>query len=238
MSTVSKVRLLVIAMHLLLCRGLYSQGFTVNANSFFQSNVLFGKIDYAKIQENPNELNALIENISSINLSNSSLQETKAFYINAYNLLVIYQVVKNYPVNSPMDVAGFFKVNQFKIADELLTLDQIEFEKLDTKKDPRIHFALACAATSCPYLASYAYNGDELASQLEARAIDVLNRPDYVRLMTDDKKILVSKIFDWYSSDFTNNMPLIDYINQYRTQKIPLPFKIEYIPYNWELNKL
>jgi len=51
------------------------------------------------------------------------------------------------------------------------------------------------------------------------------------------KQIDVSKIFEWYANDFTRNGKTItDWINQYRTSKIPASYKVTYYEYDWSLN--
>ena len=82
-----------------------------------------------KSKENPEALDQLVVSIAEFYLNNQSEDYFTAFYINAYNVLVIKQVVDNYPINSPKDVTGFFDERKFTVAGEELTLDQIEFEK-------------------------------------------------------------------------------------------------------------
>jgi len=66
-----------------------------------------------------------------------------AFYINAYNLLVIHQVVKNYPLSSVQDKNGFFEKRKFQIAGEEMSLNRLEKDKLLKKyKDASISIVL------------------------------------------------------------------------------------------------
>jgi hypothetical protein len=47
-----------------------------------------------------------------------------------------------------------------------------------------------------------------------------------------------SEILKWYKEDFTmNGMSEIDFINQYRNEKVPTDYKLTYFTYNWNLNK-
>lgn len=215
-----------------------SQSIFNDFDSFLQDHAVFGAVDYSSIKNNPTGLNNMVEKIASHSLEDVSEDYRAAFYINAYNILVIHQVVQHYPVRSPMDIEGFFKLNAFNVSGENITLDQIEFEKLlKNNIDPRIHFALACAAKGCPYLYEAAFKPEILDEQLNYRARQITKLSSYV--FVDDKQELVqvSKIFDWYQDQFlTVSESLIGYINLYRKDKIGSNYKLEFREYDWTLN--
>lgn len=75
---------------------------------FLSKNVVYGMIDYQALKFNPGMLDALVQYIGNTDLKDSTEASKTAFYINAYNLLVIKQVTNQYPISSPMDVNGFF----------------------------------------------------------------------------------------------------------------------------------
>ncbi len=225
---------------LLLCTpGLvHSQSIFEDFDTFLKNHAVFGAVDYRALKENPAQLNAIVQKIASYPISDTSDTHRKAFYINAYNILVIHQVVQNYPIKSPMDVDGFFKVVKFSIAGEDLTLDQIEFEKLLKEDvDPRIHFALACAAKGCPYLFEEAFTPEKLEEQLAFRAKQITGLANYVYVDEANRTVQVSKIFDWYQAQFlTVSETLIDYINLYRTTKVNENYDLSFGEYDWSLN--
>ena len=103
--------------------------FFAKADGFFKKNVTNGLVKYSQLK-NDSELSGLINNIENANISDLSANEKQAFYINAYNLLVINAVVENYPTKSVMSISGFFDAKKRKIAGDNLTLNQIEKEKL------------------------------------------------------------------------------------------------------------
>jgi len=52
------------------------------------------------------------------------------------------------------------------------------------------------------------------------------------------KKIQISKIFEWYALDFkVDKKTVIDFINTYSKIQVNANAKIEYLPYNWNLNE-
>ncbi|PSR55591.1 DUF547 domain-containing protein [Adhaeribacter arboris] len=212
--------------------------FTSEADAFLKKYVSDGKVAYAAIKKEGQAIQVLSSRISSINLTNASENSKKAFYINAYNLLVIQAVSNLYPLKSVMDKPGFFDKTLYTVAGEKLTLNDLEKKKLlQPYPDARLHFALACAAISCPPLASFAYSPDEIDSQLNNRTKLTLNNPVFIRVNSKNRQVLLSKIFDWYKNDFTkDNQTVLSFLNTYRTDKIPGNYQLGYYEYNWSLN--
>jgi len=212
--------------------------FTEKAQSFLRNYVADGKVDYAGVKAKLGEIESLHAQIGKMNLTQASDNSRKAFYINAYNLLVIHEIARQYPLKSVMDVSGFFDQAKHQVAGEDLTLNALENSKLiKPYADARLHFALACAAKGCPPLAGYAYLPEKLDAQLEERTRLALNNPYFIRVNDKQKKAEVSKIFQWYEKDFTSKgASVLAFINQYRQKKIPAPYALDYYEYDWRLN--
>ncbi|RMI03393.1 MAG: DUF547 domain-containing protein, partial [Calditrichaeota bacterium] len=214
--------------------------FFADADRFFgRYYVIQGRVDYVGIQTDSLRLSrliAMIGNIAPDHLGEDSLR--KAFWINAYNLLVIHSVVSHHPLNSPRDVPGFFNQRRHRVAGEWLTLDELEHRRLRKRyKDPRLHFALVCAAMGCPRIIPRAYLPATLSRQLEERTRRTVNDPAYVRVDPAGHRVWVSEIFRWYADDFGGEAPaVIRFINGYRTDPIPEGYSLAYIPYDWTLN--
>ena len=51
------------------------------------------------------------------------------------------------------------------------------------------------------------------------------------------KKIQLSKIFEWYKDDFTQNGKLTAFIRKYAAIEISKKAKVKYLEYNWNLNE-
>lgn len=208
-------------------------------NTFLINNVNKGRINYNALKFNDLNLSSLVSQLAAMDLTGKSDNFKLAFYINAYNLLVIKQVLDHYPIESPMDIPGFFKENKFTLAGELLTLDEIEFKKIfEPFKDPRVHFALGCAAKSCPFLYDNAFTPEHVQEQLEFRAQLIIDRPNYVNVDKKHRVVTMNKIFDWYSDQFIDNAgSLINFINKYRFYKVPKDYTIRFEEYDWALNR-
>jgi len=215
------------------------EDFTQATNEFLQDNVKNGMVNYKGVKQNFSKVDQLYQQIANISLNNASDTEKKTFYINAYNVIVIHQIAKAFPVNSPMDISGFFDETKHRVAGEMLTLNQLEKEKLlQPYNDPRVHFVLVCAAMSCPPLDNKAYQDQTLDRQLAARTEYALNNSDFIKVNEAQKKVEISKIFEWYQGDFTQNgQTVLTYINQFRDKKIPSNYKVGYYEYDWSLNQ-
>ncbi|MCH2021614.1 MAG: DUF547 domain-containing protein [Saprospiraceae bacterium] len=209
--------------------------FFVKADEFYFKNVLNNKIRYKHIKENPELLNKLIEFIASAKIDSLSPTQLKAFYINAYNLLVIKNVIDHYPLNSPLDVAGFFDGIRHQIAGKKTTLNNFEKkELLQQFNDPRLHFVLVCGALGCPPIANYVYRPENLEKQLMDRTSAAINNPNFIYPDVNSNKIYISKIFDWYRSDFKPDVKT--FINEYKKEGIPKDIHLSYYNYDWKLN--
>ena len=205
---------------------------------FTEMYVKKGKVDYESAKNSFDKLIALKKRIKNISIASASDTEKKAFYINAYNILVIYNVVKLYPVSSPNKENGFFDKVKYEVAGEALTLNALEIKKLlMPSRDPRIHFVLTCAAKGCPKLASFAYRPSNLDQVLDDRTIITLNDQNFIKYNTDLNRVELSKIFQWYKRDFERNgHTVLSFINQYREKHIADDAQIAYYEYDWSLN--
>lgn len=208
------------------------------SDAFFKANVKNGNVTYSKIHKNQEELNAVLEIAKNISVQASDAANYQAFWINAYNLQVIKGIINNYPTKSPLSDSGFFDKTIYNIGGKKITLNDIEKKLLFGKfNDPRFHFVLVCGAIGCPPLISKAYVPKILNSQLDKQTKLALNGK-LVKVNSKRKRVQASELFKWYKKDFTmNGLSEIDFINKYRTDKIPNNFKLSYFTYNWNLNK-
>ncbi len=217
--------------------GLHQESYFELADNFFNKYVENGLVDYESLVKNPEDLNKLYKEVGEMDLAAKQQEFEKAFYINVYNILVIKQVVDLYPIKSPLENGKFFNAIKHSVAGKKLTLDGIEKGTLLKKyPDPRIHFAVVCAAIGCPPIHNKAFTPENVENLLSERTRYALNNDYFTRV--SDKKAELSQIFNWYKNDFVSkNASLIDFVNQYRIEKIPADTKVGYYEYDWNLNK-
>ena len=236
-NNTQKILVLVIILFTNLAFGMDKNQFFIQSDEFFHLNVEDGLVKYKQIKKNDDNIHDLVNYVSSANLSSFDSTEKLAFYINAYNLLVINKIIEKYPVESPTSIPGFFDIKKHMIAGEKLTLNDLENKRIRTYKDSRIHFVLVCAALGCPKLGSFSFDPEKLEEQLTQQTKLALNDPDFIR--TDGNMMELSEIFSWYRQDFgKSDKDLILFINKYRTVPLPENAKLNYYSYDWTLNEL
>lgn len=225
--------------------GLFAQNnlseFISDTDTFLKKYTREGRVNYVGIAGNMTQINKLIDFIAKAPAGEFSENEKTAFYINAYNLLVINQIiqsVKNSSGKSTQSISGFFDAIRHRIAGEDLTLNELEQKKLILRiQDPRIHFVLVCAARGCPKIADFAFRPDQLDTQLEQRTQTVLEDPDFIRVSDAKREVAVSEIFTWYREDFLKKYASIrDFINAYRSEKLNPDYELVKYTYDWSLN--
>ncbi|MEN7549542.1 DUF547 domain-containing protein [Rapidithrix thailandica] len=204
-----------------------------------EQHVEQGLVAYQALLTDRTELDELINLVATVSVDHLSQTQKKAFYINSYNLLVIKGIVNKYPVESPLKIEGFFDKVEYRVAGEVMTLNDLENHKLrEGIQDARIHFVLVCAAHGCPRLVNFAYRPEHLAAQLEQQTRQALNDRNFIRVDKRQKQVLISEIFKWYEKDFIKESGSVrKFLNLYRTEKIPSGFRLEYYPYDWSLNE-
>ena len=210
-----------------------------------QKYVKNGVVDYQGFKKEEAKLDQYLSVLEKTDTKVLSRNDQFAFYINAYNAWTIKLILGAYPgIKSIKDLGSLFKspwkTKIARIDGEVLTLDNIEHDILRPRfKDPRIHFAVNCAAKSCPPLRSEAYRGDVLDQQLTEMTEAFINDPKRNRL--EGKTLYVSSIFKWYSEDFNND--IVGFFMKYtreelreRLKKNQKEIKVEYLDYDWSLN--
>lgn len=211
-----------------------------------------GFVDYAVLVADPELLDAYLRRLAATDPSNLSVPDRLAFWLNTYNAYTLKLIVDNYPVESIRDVVGGafvplvntpFKVEFVTVGGEVMTLDDVEHGTIRSAFDePRIHFALVCAARSCPPLRAEAYVGDRLDAQLDEQARRFLTNDAKNRVPADEDTIELSKIFSWFKGDFGGNDDALQaFIAPYfdgdvRAKLEQGAYDVSSLSYDWSLN--
>ncbi len=199
-----------------------------------------GEVDYAGIKANPIHLNNYISYVKDLDISSWSANKKKAFWMNVYNAFTVKLIVDHYPVKSIMDIKdgdnGAWKIKLVHAAGRTLDLNDVEHEILRKDfNDPRIHVGINCASFSCPPIANYAFTETNVDRKLDDLMKTFINDPK--RNTLDGSNPKLSKIFEWFKSDFTKSSTLTEYINRYANTKINPSANLGFLEYNWTLNK-
>ncbi|HSP99634.1 MAG TPA: DUF547 domain-containing protein [Candidatus Dormibacteraeota bacterium] len=179
-------------------------------------------------------LDAYLQSLATANPDALSEPEQIAFWLNAYNAHVLRGVLDGYSAEGVIGRKRFFSFYDFPLAGKTRTLDDVENGILRARfHEPRIHFALVCASTSCPKLRREAYRGERLDAQLDDQTRGFLTDPTRNQFGPGESA-RVSMIFKWFQGDFdaaAGSVPA--FIGRW----VPFQFKtLSYLGYDWTMN--
>lgn len=202
-----------------------------------------GMVDYDSLRKNRGDLDDYLKATAAVSESEfNGWSESKrlAFLINVYNAETLQLIIDHYPVKSIKKIGSLFgtpwDVKCVSLFGETTTLNAVEQGILRKKyHEPRIHFALVCAAMGCPPLRNEVYVADELDAQLTSQAKKFLGQSNKNRIEGDT--LYLSTIFRWYGGDFTaTGKSVPEFIAPFMDGD-PRGKKIKYTDYDWNLNR-
>lgn len=180
-------------------------------DALLKQHVTNGMVDYDAFKNAPTfkrYLSALDKQDPSALPRNEQL----AMWINAYNAYTIElinshgekQSIRNINKTLGLKLKGPWAEPLARVGGKAYTLDQIEHDIIrPTYKEPRIHFALVCAAMGCPPLRSEAFTAARLEQQLDDQgAIFIARSPVKNRVDVAARTFYHSMIFGYYKADF------------------------------------
>lgn len=224
-----------------------------------------GLVDYAALKAHPDRLDryvAALGRTDSATVAGAPRQARLAFWINAYNACALTLVRDHYPIkpagfpaslvrslqgvpaNSIRQIPDTWNRKFCPVAGKDRALDEIEHQIIRPMGEPRIHFAVNCAARSCPVLAPEAYRGGALDEQLDAAVGRLIRNREHYRLERGERPTLyLNKVLDWYSGDFGGVDGVVSFLLPYlppddaqyiRERRSDL--EVEFAEYDWTLN--
>lgn len=211
-------------------------------------------VDYRGWKARPADLAALASytgRLASADTTGWPRDAQVAFWINAYNAITLERVLGAYPVSSITKIRptlgvlpgnGVWK-EKHRVAGADLSLDDIEHGILRGRfGDARVHFALNCAARSCPPLARRAWTAAGLDTALAGATRRFLAAPRY-NAIAAGRAWKLSKLFEWYGEDFvaaTGSVPafVLRHLPPATARGVD-PAKVRWttLPYDWSLNE-
>jgi hypothetical protein len=196
-----------------------------------------GEVDYQGIMNDRKELDQYLTELAAHPVEDTwSRSQKLAYWINAYNAFTVVLIVNNYPVNSIRDIDRPWEKKFISLGGESYSLNQIEHDIIRPKfKEPRIHFAVVCAAVSCPKLLNKAYLPETLDQQLDDQTRYFINQSGKNLISKD--RVELSQLFKWYGKDFRQTGSIIEYLNQYSEVQIDARAKMSFAKYDWSLNE-
>jgi hypothetical protein len=232
-------------------------------------NLNRGLVDYEAMKNSPEyrsmyqEMSTKLQNFDLEKLS--SLEEKLAFWINLYNTIVVHGIVELGVASSVREISNFFSHIAYRIGEYTFSAEEIEhgilransrppyrpfplLKRKDPRRqfsleriDPRIHFAMVCGSRSCAPIGFY--EPSRIHEQLEIATRNFVNSSEVV-ILPEEKKILLSQIFNWYKRDFGGKKQMFEFLQRYLDQDEKSDFfgrnkdamVVEYLFYDWNLN--
>jgi hypothetical protein len=171
-----------------------------------------GFVYYRALKIDRSKLDSYVAQLGSVAPDKLSRDERLAFWLNAYNALVLRTVIDHYPIQarskeyppkSIRQIPGAFERLAHRVGGSSLTLDQIEQNILPDFHDPRVYLAVGRGAVGGGRLRSEAFSPERLEAQLTEVANECATRPECVHIDRENNKVSVSAIFSWREKDFT-----------------------------------
>ncbi len=205
-----------------------------------------GRVNYQEFKNEETRLDEYLAYLETVDVDKLSKDEQFAFYTNAYNAWTIKLILTGYPGVKSIKEFGIplirtpWEKELVRLKTGVLTLDEVEHDILRPRfKDPRVHFAINCAAKSCPPLYPEPFTGARLDEQLNDATRSFINDATQYRL--EGEELHVSRIFKWFGEDFDND-PL-SFFRKYAEGALKEQLEsgkkdvdIEYLDYDWSLN--
>lgn len=218
------------------------------------AHVQDGLVDYDAFRAAP-EFAAYLANLAAFDPRALPTKERLAFWIDAYNAYTIQLILKHDERESIRNINKTLFIKAYGPWKEKLAvvggvaygLDEIEQGIIRPEfREPRIHFALVCAAMGCPPLRSEAYTGARLDEQLDDQGARFLLRsPAKNRVDVATRTAYLSQVFKFrdYAKDFGGSKAAIGaFVARWfpagpeRTLLEGGDFRLEYTDYDWSLN--
>lgn len=221
-------------------------------------------VAYRHLADDPSKLNVYIARLEATDpaaVQSAAPADRLAFWINAYNACMLKRVIEDYPIrraggllrirnaaagrpaNSVWQIPDVFTGDHCPVAGAVRSQDEIEHEIIRPMGDARIHFAINCAAVSCPPLIPQAYDGSSLDSQLDDQVLAFTGDPAQFRVATVDgrRTVRVNTLLDWFKEDFGGVEGIRSFLARYTSgaerEALEDPgTELEFVDYDWTLN--
>lgn len=199
-------------------------------------------------------LGELRQRLGRVDVASLNRNQQLAYWINLYNVNVVATVAEKHPIKSiralstdPVVRLNIFNKELVPFHGGKISLNTIENKNIrEGFKDARIHFAINCAALSCPPIRESAYTGAAVQEQLDAQTRKFLDGPMGARVSRNGSKTVVktTKIMKWFDKDFDawggGRLAFIrKYVSDDKRKMIDAAsgkVSLEYDDYNWDLN--
>jgi uncharacterized protein DUF547 len=258
------VRVLAVVLASVALAGQESKGY----DDILDTYVRDGEVYYRALKSDRSKLDAYVNRIAAASPDALPRAGQVAFWINAYNALVLRTIIDHYPIQrrsnaypakSIRQIPGAFERLTHRVAGRTLTLDQIEQTVLSGFGDPRVYLALGRGTEGGGRLRSEVFTDEKLEAQLTEAATECFTRQRCARIDPAANRIVVSPIFSWREKEFAaayadkapgafaDRSPIERAVLAFIQPKLLTnerefveknAFKVEFGQFDWQLNDL
>jgi hypothetical protein len=227
-----------------------------------------GLVYYRALKSERAKLDAYVAGLADTPIDSAPRDERLAFWLNAYNALVLKTVVDHYPIprrsqdypdRSIRQIPGAFERIQHRVGRKMVTLDEIETKMFSEFKDPRVYLAIGRGAVGGGRLRSEAFSPATLEAQLTEVPAECVTLRQCVEVDRTNNQINISSIFSWRSQEFiagyasaardpfASRSPIERAVLAFVEPKLLTiekeylaknEFKVAFKPFDWSLNDL
>ena len=258
----------LLSLHLLLSPAAAQGDLHAPLDRILDTYVRDGLVYYRALQIERAALDGYVAslNVPAKTLASWPAAAQQAFWVNAYNALVLRTVIDAYPIrgkaadfppDSIRQIPGAFDRTTHRVGGESLTLDAIE-AKIAAFGDARLLLALGRGARGSPRLRSEAYRAERLDAQLDAVVKECATRAVCTHVDLASNTLLVTPVVGWHEAAFVktfaaggemwaNRAPVeravaaMIYPHLFAREREALAlntFRVEYRAFDWSLNLL
>ena len=209
-----------------------------------------GWVDYAGLAGDADRLDGYINVLAVAPFDRLGRDGKLALLINAYNAFTLRLILDHWDGGKLKSIRDIPKPKRWDharwtIGGETWSLDQIEHEQIRPKfAEPRIHFALVCAAVACPPLRIEAYTADRLEDQLADQAAYLHDHGTWFRFDAGRAVVKLTRLYNWYGRDFEQAAGSVRAFAARYSKELRQAVdagrdpKIEWLDYDWRLNSV
>lgn len=217
-------------------------------------------VDYAAIRADPSKLRSYLASLCDADLDSMSADEKLAFWLNAYNSVMVMMIVEFNPSQSVLQIATMVDESEVwyhkfaTVAGMKVSLDDIEHVQIrgrdsgwnaaaaqaSARAEGRVHACMVCASLSCPDLPAVPFEGATVQEQLDLRVRAWLANPTKNAGPTDSG-LLLNRVFSWFYEDFGRESgSMHDFLASHAPAawNVTSSEPLTYMSYNWALNDL
>ena len=267
-------KILIVALALLALAGTGSEGAQEPGivlgpfDMILDTYVRDGYVYYRALKLERRRLDEYVRQLGASDVDKRTRAEQMAFWLNAYDALVLQTVIDGYPAprrsneypqRSIRQTPGSFEKLTHRVGGRTLTLDQIEQTILPKFNDPRLYFALGRGAVGGGRLRSESFAADTIEKQLAEVASECVTRAECIQVDAATNKLMASAIFSWHEKEFVaayadkaaplyaSRSPIERAILAFVAPKLlqterdfleKNAFQLAYKPFDWSLNDL